>query len=409
MPSQETAEEVSRRAELEAALRARQAQRKEHATRAREHLVDGKHEAASRAFSAAILLSVAATYNDAISLAMSDRWKPEDPKRVELADLYYGRGLAQIRHGDNYAEGLKDAHAANLLQPGTYASLSLYAAAAAGLASLPQEPVSFFTDDPMPEHSAEQSRELAANMTQQLAHGLAADAFSLLSEATDVAEGSAQWQEAIDSRDYHAARSHGGLHPLGDRTLTSRLPTDAAFTMMTMALESLTVEPIDPRASTPKVALLAHTLISLTAYRLGCRESPLSWRPPPNLLLRLSEDRLVEVWLRARAEERQEREQEDEAKRPPKPSPGQHVRIAGLKTRPDLNGRRGEVVAYDPIKGRYKVAVPSAGNGGAENEPPQQQAQHAQEQQAQERPLVRIWLKPQHLVVEAAVGLRGDS
>ena len=50
-----------------------------------------------------------------------------------------------------------------------------------------------------------------------------------------------------------------------------------------------------------------------------------------------------------------------------------------------------------------------AGNGGAENEPPQQQAQHAQEQQAQERPLVRIWLKPQHLVVEAAVGPRGDS
>ena len=191
-------------------------------------MVDGNYAGATRAFSAAILLCVASTHGDALQLAMSDRWKPDDARRLEVSDLYVGRALAHINL-QNFAEALQDAHAANFLAPNTHASLSLFAAAAAGMASLPQEPVSFFTEDgPMPGQSEQEAAALALQLTGQLAHSLAADAFSLLSEAQDVVPGSPQHTEALASRDAHAARSHGGLHPLADRDVTSRLSSDSA-------------------------------------------------------------------------------------------------------------------------------------------------------------------------------------
>ena len=41
----------------------------------------------------------------------------------------------------------------------------------------------------------------------------------------------------------------------------------------------------------------------------------------------------------------------------PNPSPGSRVHIAGLKGRPELNGRSGVAERFNAAKGRYEVAV----------------------------------------------------
>lgn len=375
------------REQLANALKKRVAERQEFAKRARGALVDGNYSSAVSAFSSAIMLCVASTHGDVIQLAVSNRWKLGDSKRTEVADLYSGRALAHLNQ-DNFAESLKDAHAVNFLAPDTHASLSLLAAAAAGLADHTQEPVSFFTEDPMPGESKEQADARAVSMTQQLAHGLVADVFSMLSECEDItgqpprgsssaerAFHSTQLQDALDSRDYHAARSHGGLHPLGDREVTSRLDGDSAFTMMTMAIESLAAaEPFDHTTNTPSVALLAQTLISLTAYRLGCTEAPIAchptWRRGD-----FHEDRVVEAWFRARVEQADAQSSSGSAKGrsgarrglgegavPARLPAGTRVRIEGMKDpsphdAPDVisNGEQGLVVGYDKVRDRYKV------------------------------------------------------
>lgn len=430
------------RQELQEALHARQTERKSHATRARSALVDGKYSDAISAFTAAILLTVASSHGDAIQLAASDRWKASDPRRNEVAELYSGRALAAIRL-ERWADALKDAHAANFLAPHTHASLGLLAAAAAGWAKLPQEPVAFFTDDPMPGASAAEAREFAVSMTQQLAHGLVADVFSMLSEAEDVKPGSPQQREALDSRDYHAALSHGGLHPLGDRSVTSRLPSAEAYSTMTMAIESLTIEPIDPRANTPKVAMLAQMLISLTAFRLGCRVPPLECRPR-DLVHTFHEDRVIEQWLRSRVERMEDAAEDDvneeESEEEPKPGGtgvsrgaaapgkasaerdrkkssrphkqhhqrlklGQEVRLVGLQTRPNLNGRSGSIVSYDKIKDRYKVVLSSLASDGASEDGSSSESSDGQPLQA------RLWLKARNLedADQSSGDLKGDD
>ena len=137
-----------------------------------------------------------------------------------MAELYSGRALAAIRL-ERWADALKDAHAANFLAPHTHASLGLLAAAAAGWAAS-SEPVAFFTDDPMPGASAAEA-EFAVSMTQQLAHGLVADVFSMLSEAEDVKPGSPQHDPRLSRlpRRSFARRTASA----GDRSVTSRLPS----------------------------------------------------------------------------------------------------------------------------------------------------------------------------------------
>ena len=327
--------------ELSDQLNERKEKRQQSLARARSELVGDNFDEAVLAFTEALELTVAGSLPAALKLAVSGRWKPREAPRVELADMYSGRGLARIRLGQ-WIDALKDAHAAAFLAPGSRDALSLLAAASAGVASMPQEPVSFFLDDPMPGSSDEEALRLATNMTGRLGHALVADVFSMLTEGLD--EGDPEHRAALASRDAHVGRSSGLLHPLGRRV--GGASASEAFTMMTMAVESLAVAPFDTRTNTPKVSLLAQTLLSVTAFRLGCREPPLQWRPK-HLLGVLREDRLLEVWLRSRIEG------EGDA---PALRAGQRVRLAGLATA-DLNGELGEVLSYDKLKDRYSVQV----------------------------------------------------
>ena len=328
--------------ELSDQLNERKEKRQQSLARARFELVGDNFDEAVLAFTEALELTVAGILPAALRLAVSGRWKPREAPRVELADMYSGRGLARIRLGQ-WIDALKDAHAAAFLAPGSRDALSLLAAASAGVASMPQEPVSFFLDDPMPGSSDDEALRLATNMTGRLGHALVADVFSMLTEGLD--EGDPEHRAALASRDAHVGRSSGLLHPLGRRV--GGASASEAFTMMTMAVESLAVAPFDTRTNTPTVALLAQTLLSVTAFRLGCREPPLQWRPK-HLLGVLREDRLLEVWLRSRIEG------EGDA---PALRAGQRVRLAGLATRADLNGELGEVLSYDKLKDRYSVQV----------------------------------------------------
>jgi len=328
--------------ELSDQLNERKEKRQQSLARARSELVGDNFDEAVLAFTEALELTVAGILPAALRLAVSGRWKPREAPRVELADMYSGRGLARIRLGQ-WIDALKDAHAAAFLAPGSRDALSLLAAASAGVASMPQEPVSFFLDDPMPGSSDEEALRLATNMTGRLGHALVADVFSMLTEGLD--ESDPEHRAALASRDAHVGRSSGLLHPLGRRV--GGASASEAFTMMTMAVESLAVAPFDTRTNTPTVALLAQTLLSVTAFRLGCREPPLQWRPK-HLLGVLREDRLLEVWLRSRIEG------EGDA---PALRAGQRVRLAGLATRADLNGELGEVLSYDKLKDRYSVQV----------------------------------------------------
>lgn len=329
--------------ELSDQLHERKEKRQQSLARARSALVGDNFDEAVQTFTEALELTVAGSLPAALKLAISGRWKPREAPRVELADMYSGRGLARIRLGQ-WIDALKDAHAAAFLAPGSRDALSLLAAASAGVASMPQEPVSFFLDDPMP-GSSDEALRLATNMTGRLGHALVADVFSMLTEGLD--EGDPEHRAALASRDAHVGRSHGLLHPLGRRV--GGASASEAFAMMTMAVESLAVAPFDMRTNTPKAALLAQTLLSVTAFRLGCREPPLQWRPK-HLLGVLREDRLLEVWLRSRIEG----EGEGDA---PELRAGQRARLAGLTTRADLNGELGEVLSYDKLKDRYSVQV----------------------------------------------------
>ena len=324
-------------------LRERKEQRQNHLKRARSALVGNDNEEAVQAFSKAIELSVARTHGDALILAASDRWKPADLQRVELADMYTGRGLARLRM-QSWADAVKDAHAAAFLAAnrsdgGGHDALSLLGAASAGLCSLPQEPAVFFSES----DDAGESKETPEAMTERLFHGLVADVYSMMADGLE--EGSAEHRAALTSRDGHVRQSHGALHPLAERG--AALTSADAFTLISMAVESLAAEPFNTRTNTPKVALLAQTLISITAFRLGCREPPLQWRPK-HLLGHFRMDRVIEVWLRSRVEG----ELAGPAFRV-----GQLVGLTGLSSRPELNGELGKVVAYDKLKDRFKVVV----------------------------------------------------
>ena len=161
-------------------LRERKEQRQNHLKRARSALVGNDNEEAVQAFSKAIELSVARTLGDALILAASDRWKPADAQRVELADMYTGRGLARLRM-QSWADAVKDAHAAAFLAAnrsdgGGHDALSLLGAASAGLCSLPQEPAAFFSES----DDAGESKETPEAMTERLCHGLVADVYSMM-------------------------------------------------------------------------------------------------------------------------------------------------------------------------------------------------------------------------------------
>lgn len=336
-------EHAEQASELADQLQERRQRRQQSLARARSELVGDNLEEAVRAFTEALELTVAGSLPAALKLAVSDRWKPHEAPRVELADIYSGRGLARVRMGQ-WVDALKDAHAAAYLAPGSRDALSLLAAAASGVASMPQEPAAFFLDDRVSEDvgaSEEEALQLATNMTGRLGHALVADVFSMMTEGLE--EGDPEHRAALASRAVHVDKAGGMLHPLGRRVGLN----DEAFTMMTMAVESLTVEPFDTRTNTPKVALLAQTLLSVTAFRLGCRESPLAWRPK-HLVGELRDDRLLEVWLRSRV---------GEGEAAPALRAGQRVRLARLATRADLNGELGEVLSYDRLKDRYTVQV----------------------------------------------------
>jgi hypothetical protein len=162
------------REELDEALLARKAERKGHADRAKSLLAEGRYANAVGAYTAAIMTTVASSHVAAVRLAMSDRWKPGDDRRLEVAALYAGRAHAQIKqHG--WGKALYDAHAASVLAPNASFSLSLFAEASAGLAAMPQEPVPFFADDPMPGQGKAEAAAAAQRMTAQLAHGLVAE------------------------------------------------------------------------------------------------------------------------------------------------------------------------------------------------------------------------------------------
>jgi len=328
-------------------LRGRKEQRHKHLKRAQSELIGDNNEEAVHAFTKAIELTVARTHGDALILAASDRWKPAEAQRVELADMYTGRGLAQLRM-QSWADAVKDAHAATSLAAnrsdgGGHDALSLLGAASAGLCSLPQEPAAFFSDSDEAGTSKEtpETRLQAVAMTERLCHGLVADVYSIMTD--DLEEGSEEQRAAVASRDGHL--SNGALHPLAERSAT--LTSAEAFTLISMAVESLAAERFDTKTNTPKVALLAQTLISITAFRLGCREPPLRWRPK-HLLGRFREDRVIELWLRSRVEAELAG---------PAFHVGQLVGLTDLSSRPELNGQLGKVVAYDKVKDRYKVAV----------------------------------------------------
>ena len=330
-------------------LRERKEQRHGHLKRAQSALVEDDNEEAVEAFTKAIELTVARTHGDALILAASDQWKPAEAQRVELADMYTGRGLAQLRL-QSWADAVKDAHAATFLAAnrtdgGGHDALSLLGAASAGLCSLPQEPAAFFSDSDEAGTSKEtpETRLQTVAMTERLCHGLVADVYSIMTD--DLEEGGPEHRAAIASRDGHLKQSHGALHPLAERS--AALTSAEAFTLISMAVESLAAEPFNTKTNTPKVALLAQTLISITAFRLGCREPPLQWRPK-HLLGHFKEDRVIELWLRSRVEA--------EAAGPAF-RVGQLVGLTDLSSRPELNGELGKVLSYDKLKDRYKVVV----------------------------------------------------
>ena len=325
-------------------LQERKEQCQEHLKRARSKLVGDNNEEAAQAFTDAIELTVARSTADALRLVISNRWNESMAPRIELADMYTGRGLARLRL-QSWAGALEDAHAANFLAAGRNGggryALSLLAATSAGLCSLPQEPVSFFDNAGEEAANGEMPPHLAVTMTEQLCHGLVADVYSMLTDGVEV--GSTEHKEAVAARDRHVVKSHGALHPLAAR---GGMTSAEAFTLISMAVESLAAEPFNTQTNTSKVVLLAQTLISVTAFRLGCRESPLQWRPK-HLLGHLNVDRVVELWLRSRVE----------GEAGPTLHVGQQVRLTGLSTRLDLNGQIGKVASYDKIKDRYKVTV----------------------------------------------------
>ena len=51
---------------------------------------------------------------------------------------------------------------------------------------------------------------------------------------------------------------------------------------------------------------------------------------------------------------------------PPPMRPGSAVRLFGLQSKPEANGRRGAVRGYDATKGRYAVELEAAGGADAE-------------------------------------------
>lgn len=337
-------------ADLAAALRDRQDKRQEHAKQGRSSMVGGDYRAASLNFTAAIALTVARSHADVMALAHSDRWKPKDPKRVELDQLYSGRALAYIKE-EAWVPAIKDAHASCLLAPNAQPSLSLFAAAAAGLCRGPQEPLSFFLADEVIDaaDSPEVGASFAAEATSMLCHGLVADVHSIM--MTNLEEDSPQYNEAVSLRDSHVTQSHGNVHPLAVR---GGLSDDQAYQSMTMAIESVAHETIHRQTDdeNPKAAVLAQHLISLVAFRYGCRnEPPLDWRP--NYLQKsLAEDRIIDVWLRWRLYD-----DSTDTGTTARLAVGQQVRLTGLETRPDLNGKQGEVGKYNAVKDRYSVLV----------------------------------------------------
>ena len=83
-------------------------------------------------------------------------------------------------------------------------------------------------------------------MTGRLVHALVADVFSMMTEGLE--EGDPEHRAAPASRAVHVDKAGGMLHPLGRRVGLN----DEAFTMMTMAVESLTVEPFDRGRTRPR-------------------------------------------------------------------------------------------------------------------------------------------------------------
>lgn len=371
----------SMRAELSVQLRRRQSERAAHAQNGRSALVDSSFNDAVTAFTAAIMLTVAVSHTDVQALVRSNKWLPSDARRAELGQLYGGRAIAHIRL-ENWMVALEDSHAAYFLEGGSQGTLSQFAAAAAGVCQLPQEPVSFFSRD-RPDHLDDsQAAQLAVALTGQLCHGLVADVFSYLADGYDPDTERAAYLETIASRDRHAARSHSGLHPLGPRSAAGDgLTARQAYEMMAHTIQSLAYEEVDAERRTPPAAILAQKLITLAAFRLGCTERCLEWRP--SSIGKLGDDRAVDVWLRWKAEGAPASGEEGETERA-QLGEGQAVRIVGLKKRPDLNGKEATIVAYDDVKDRYRLRV-AAGTKG-----------------------VLLSLKARNLVVQAATDATGN-
>ena len=339
-------------------LRARQ----QHLERARRELSADNYQGAVQAFTDGLELTVARSHAAARKLGVSERWGSMEAPRVELADMYSGRSKAHVRLG-GWAEALDDAHAAIFLAPGSRHALSLLAASAKGLASLPQEPLAFFMEEPLPGKvdDDDEIHRIALNKTEKLCHALLADAFSMLVDGLERASLAehvtpVEYNAAVASRDEHIAKAKGVLeHSRVESTrVESVMHPPQAFNMMTRAVESLAMEPLSTESSTPKVALLAQTLISVTAFRLGCRLPLLECgKHLHSHSGSFKKDRIAEAWLRSRAE----------ARAAPTLRNGQPVRLAGLTTRDELNGELGEVVSYDQHKDRYGVKVASAAEG----------------------------------------------
>lgn len=342
--------------------RERRHARQQHLERARRELSADNYHGAVRAFTDGLELTVARSHAAARKLGLSDKWASTEAPRVELADMYSGRSKAHARLG-SWTNALNDAHAAVFLAPGSRHALSLLAASAKGLSSLPQEPVAFFMEEPRlgQGEDDDEIHRIALNKTEKLCHALLADTFSMLVDGLERASLSeyvtpAEYNAAVASRDEHIAKAKGMLEHsrVGSTRVESVMHPPRAFNMMTSAVESLAMEPLNTKSGTSKLALLAQTLISVTAFRLGCRLPMLECgKHLHSHSGSFKRDRIAEAWLRSRAE----------ASAAPTLRNGQPVRLVGLTTRDDLNGEPGEVVSYDQHKDRYGVKVAGAVEG----------------------------------------------
>ena len=352
-------------------------------TKAAEALASKDYEAAVRNFSAALALTPAGTHVDALRIGGNNVWFANDPRRKEAADLYAGRAQAHT-HLEAWDDALRDALALNHLSPDRERAVQLFAQAAEGCAGSVKAAAEYFGQ--LPSNLPDGVKlpplppGLALQMTHRACHGLVADAYTILAEdvhragQADASKGDKdKGAAALKLRDEHIRECGPMCHPLAKSYGASETEIEMSIFQTVEGLlgepgatsDGLLTEPFArldpfepyaraaapaPRAAAPPHAVLLSHLIALTLYRLGCREAPLKWRPAYLTEHLKSSKRLVEVWLRVKLRQFGEKGEL---------TSGSEVRIEGLQSRAELNGKVGRIVSYDARSRppRYGVAI----------------------------------------------------